>query len=38
MEEKAAQETSRYGTGVVIGIVIGIVLFMITYYLLLLAR
>ena len=38
MGEKAVQETSRYGVGVVIGIVIGIALFMITYYLLLLAR
>ena len=38
MEEKVVQGTSRYGVGVVIGIVIGIALFMITYWLLLLAR
>ena len=38
MEEKVVQEKSRYGTGVVVGILIGIVLFMITYWLMLLAR
>jgi tetrahydromethanopterin S-methyltransferase subunit G len=38
MEEKVVQETSGYGVGVVIGVVIGIALFMITYWLLLLAR
>jgi tetrahydromethanopterin S-methyltransferase subunit G len=38
MEEKVVQETSRYGVGVVVGILIGIALFMITYWLLLLAR
>jgi hypothetical protein len=38
MEEKVVRETSRYGVGVVAGILIGIALFMITYWLLLLAR
>jgi tetrahydromethanopterin S-methyltransferase subunit G len=38
MEEKAAQGTSRYGVGVIVGILIGIALFMITYWLMLLAR
>jgi hypothetical protein len=38
MEEKVVQETSRYGVGVVVGILIGIVLFMVTYWLMLLAR
>lgn len=38
MEEKVVQEKSRYGNGVVVGILIGIVLFMITYWLMLLAR
>ena len=38
MEEKAVQETSRYGVGVVVGVLIGIALFMVTYWLLLLAR
>jgi tetrahydromethanopterin S-methyltransferase subunit G len=38
MEEKVVQEKSRYGTGVVVGIVIGIALFLVTYWLLLLAR
>lgn len=38
MEEKVVQEKSRYGIGVVVGILIGIALFIITYWLLLLAR
>lgn len=38
MEEKVVQEKSRYGIGVVVGILIGIALFMITYWLMLLAR
>jgi|GEM_PF-798611 tetrahydromethanopterin S-methyltransferase subunit G len=38
MAEKVVQEKSRYGVGIVVGIVIGIALFMITYWLLLLAR
>jgi tetrahydromethanopterin S-methyltransferase subunit G len=38
MGEKVVEETSRYGVGVVVGVVIGIALFMITYWLLLLAR
>jgi len=38
MEEKVVQETSRYGVGVIVGVLIGIALFIITYWLLLLAR
>ncbi len=38
MEENVVQEKSRYGVGVVVGIVIGIALFLVTYWLLLLAR
>jgi tetrahydromethanopterin S-methyltransferase subunit G len=38
MEQKVVQGTSRYGVGVIVGILIGIALFMVTYWLLLLAR
>ena len=38
MEEKAVKGTSRYGVGVIVGILIGIALFMVTYWLMLLAR
>lgn len=38
MEEKAVRGTSRYGLGVFVGVLMGIALFMITYWLLLLAR
>jgi len=38
MEAKVVQGTSRYGVGVIVGILIGVALFMVTYWLLLLAR
>jgi hypothetical protein len=38
MEGKVVQETSHYGVGVIVGVLIGIALFMVTYWLLLLAR
>ena len=38
MEAKVVKGTSRYGVGVIVGILIGVALFMVTYWLLLLAR
>jgi len=38
MKGKSVEKESHYGSGVIVGIFIGIALFMITYWLLLLAK